>query len=143
MSGGNITFDVTLGSVGGKIADDATKVGVLLLKVVEADSTLRTRATVAAILAASNTEADFSGYARKTSITATRTVDTGAHTVSLDIPDQTWTAAATGNNLVKLIVFYEEAAADSTRIPLTAHTITVTTDGSDIVAQIANFDVCS
>ena len=55
------------------------------------------------------------------------------------LPDQTWTSAggAANNTLVKLIVYYEDAAADATRIPLTAHDFAVTTDGSDLTAQVA------
>jgi hypothetical protein len=38
--------------------------------------------------------------------------------------------------LTKLVVAYEEAAADATRIPLSHHDFAVTTDGSDLTAQI-------
>lgn len=135
----DVVFNIALGSVAEKVRDSATVLGVVLLKVAQADATLRDHDTLAAILAAANTEADFTSYVRKTGITATLTVDDTNNWVDVDIPNQTWSPAggATNNTLVKLIVYYEEAAADATRIPLTAHDFAVTTDGSDLTAQIA------
>jgi hypothetical protein len=135
----DVVFNIALGRVAEKIADSATVLGVMLLKVAQADATLRDHDTLAAILGAANTEADFTSYVRKTGITATLTVDDTNNWVDADIPNQTWSPAggATNNTLVKLIVYYEEAAADATRIPLTAHDFAVTTDGSDLTAQIA------
>lgn len=138
MSGGNFIFNVAKGSAGEMARDDATKFGMLLLQVVEADATLIDRDTVAAILAAANTEATFTNYGRKTALTATRTVDDTNDRVDLDLPDQTWAAAggATNNTIVKLIIFYEEAAGDATRIPITAHDFDYVTTGTDLLAQL-------
>jgi hypothetical protein len=134
----DLVFNVAKGAVAEKVRDDATKLGVLLLKTVETDALMRDRTTVADLLAGS-TEANFTNYARKTPITGTLTVDQTNDRVDVDMPDQTWTAAGGGvnNTLAKLVVFYEESAADSGRIPLTAHDFVVTTDGSDLAAQIA------
>jgi hypothetical protein len=131
-------FNIAKGSVAELARDDATKFGILLLKVVEADATLIDRATVAAILAAANTEADFTNYARKTPLTGTLAVDNTGNVVTVDLPDQTWVNAGNGtnNNLVKLIVFYENAAADATRVPLTFHDFVATTDGNNLLAQL-------
>jgi hypothetical protein len=131
-------FNVAKGKVAEKVADTPANLGVLLLKTAEADTALRDRTTVADILAG-NTEANFTNYARKTAITGTVTVDQANDRTDVDMPDQTWAAAggATNNTLVKLIVYYEEAAADATRIPLTHHDFAVTTDGTDLTAQIA------
>jgi hypothetical protein len=111
----------------------------MLLKVAEADAALRDRTTLADILGAANTEANFTNYARKTGITGTVTVDQANDRVDVDMPDQTFAAAggATNNTLAKLIVYYEEAAADATRIPLSAHDFVVTTDGTDLIVQVA------
>jgi hypothetical protein len=111
---------------------------MLLLKTAEADATLKDRDDVAAILANGSTEADFTNYARKTGLTGTITVDDTNDRVDVDIPDQTWAVAggATNNTLVKLIIAYQEAAADASRVPLTSHDFAVTTDTSDIVAQV-------
>lgn len=138
MSGANEVFNISKGAFAEKARDDATKFGVLLLKVVESDASLRDRATVATVVA-NSTECDFTNYARKTAITATLTVDNTNDRVDLDMPDQTFTSAggATNNAVVKAVTFYEEAAADTTRVPITFHSFDVTTDGSDVVAQIA------
>lgn len=135
----DVLFNIAKGAFAEKARDDATKFGVLLLKVDEGNAGLIDRATLSAITGASNTEANFTNYARKTSITATLTVDNTNDRVDLDMADQTWTSAGggTNNTLTKLIIFYEEAGADSTRIPITCHDFAVTTDGSDLTAQVA------
>ncbi len=132
-------FNVAKGAFAEKIRDAGSKSIVLLLKANEADATLVDYDDLAALLAAAgNTEADFTNYARKTAITETLTVDDTNDRVDVDIPDQTWTSAggATNNTLTKLIFAYEESAADSGRIPISHHDFAVTTDGSDITAQI-------
>lgn len=140
MSGINQVFNIAKGAAAEKVRDDATKVGVLLLKVVESDAALVDRATIAAVVA-NSTECDFTNYSRKTAITATLTVNNTADRTELDTPDQTWTAAggASNNNVVKLITFYDEGGTDATRIPLTAQSYDAVTDGSDLVAEIADF----
>jgi hypothetical protein len=132
----NGVFDIAKGAFAEKCRDDATKFGILLLKVAEADATLRTRATVAAILSASNTEANFTNYARKTALTFTLNVDTTNHWANVTVADQTWTSAggATNNSLVKLVVFYEESGSDAGRIPISFHDFVATTNGSNLDA---------
>lgn len=131
-------FNIAKGAVAEKFRDSAAVGIIMLLKVAESDSTLIDYDTLAAILAGSNTEADFTNYARKTSLTGTVTVDDTNNRVDVDIPDQTWTAAggASNNTLVKAIVAYQESAADSGRVPLTHHDFAVTTDGSDLTLQV-------
>lgn len=131
-------FNIAKGAAAEKIRDSAAACLILLLKANEAEATLRDRADVAAILANGSTEADFTNYARKTGLTGTITVDNTNDRVDVDIADQTWTSAggAANNTLTKLIVAYQEAAADASRIPLTHHDFAVTTDGSDLTAQI-------
>jgi len=115
---------------------------VVLLKVAEADDTLRDYDTLAAVLgAAGNTEADFTNYARKTITNANiaLTVDDTGNDAQLDFPDQTWTSAggASNNNVVKLLVCVD-GASDAARLPLTLHDFVVTTDGNDLTAEIAS-----
>ena len=132
-------FNISKGAFVEKIRDAGTNVLVLLLQANESESTLIDRDTVALMLAeAGTTEATFTNYARKTGITGTITVDDTNDRVDVDIPDQTWTSAggATNNTLTKLVTAYEESAADSGRIPMTHHDFAVTTDGSDITAQV-------
>jgi hypothetical protein len=139
MSGSNVVFNIAKGRVVEKIADAGTVIGMVLLKVVDTDATLIDYDTVALMLAGTPDEADFTNYARKTSITGTITIDDTNNWVDVDVPDQTWTSAggATNNTLVKLVTYYEESAADSGRVPMTAHSFDATTDGNDLIAQIA------
>lgn len=123
---------------------DAVDLIIVLLKTAEADNTLRDYNTLADLLTAgggtANVEADFTNYARKTVLNAniTPTIDDTNNRLDIDIPDQTWTAAggASNNTMVKLLVCIN-GANDAARIPITAHDWTPTTDGNDLVAQIA------
>lgn len=130
-------FNVSKGAIAEKLRDDPTKLGILLLKTAESDAAMKDRTTVADVLAGS-TEADFTNYARKTSITGTVTVDQTNDLVAADISDPLWASAGGGvnNSLVKLIIFYEESAADSGRIPLAAYDYVATTNGSDLGATV-------
>lgn len=119
---------------------------VVLFKVSEADGTLEDYDLLSTLIAGSNTEADFTNYARKvltdSDITAPTPDDTN-NRQDADIPDQTWTSAggATNNTLTKLIVCYDPSSSgvtDSVMIPLTHHDFTSTTDGSDLTAQFPN-----
>jgi len=132
----DFVFNVAKGKAAEKIADSAANVGVMIIKTAETDAALKDRTTLADVLAG-NTEADFTNYARKIALTGTVTVDQTNDRVDVSIPNQTWTSAggALNNTTAKLIVFYEESAADSGRIPLTAHDFVVTTDGSDLTIQ--------
>lgn len=132
-------FNIAKGAFAEKIRDSASAVGVMLMKANESESTFRDRDDLAAILAAGgNTEADFTNYARKTGLTGTVTVDDTNDRVDCDIADQTWTSAggASNNTLTKAVVYYQESAADSGRVPLSHHDFAVTTDGSDVTLQV-------
>lgn len=133
-------FNIAKGAVAEKFRDGSGNGIILLLKGADADADLIAHDTLEALLdsGTDNDEADFTNYGRKTSLTGTVTVDDVNDRVDVDIADQTWSSAggASNNTLVKLIVAYEESAADSGRIPLTHHDFTPTTDGSDITAQI-------
>ena len=133
----DFVFNISKGAFVEKVRDSASVVGLMALKVSEADDTLKDYDTLAALLAGSNTEADFTNYARKTALTGSITVDDTNNRVDVDLADQTFSSAggATNNTLTDVIVFYEESAADSGRIPMTCHDFAVTTDGSDITVQ--------
>lgn len=133
----DFVFNVAKGAAAEKARDDATKFGMLILKTVESDALMKDRTTVADLLAG-NTEANFTNYVRKTPLTATLTVDQANDRVDLDIPDQTWTTAggAVNNTTAKIVIFYEEAAADATRIPIVALDFVATTDGNDLQVVI-------
>jgi hypothetical protein len=130
----DFVFVASRGRIVEKIADQNGKLGIMLLKTAEADVDLRTRSTLDAILSASNIEANFTNYSRKTNLTATITTDNANNRVDVSIPNQTWALAGgtTNNTVVKAIIFYEESASDAGRIPLTAHDFVATTDGTDL-----------
>jgi len=128
-------FNIGRGTFGELAEDDNTKFGVMLLKAAEADDTLNNYDDLNALLgAAGNTEADFTNYARKTSLTGTLSTDDAGNTRSIDFSDLTWTSAggASNNTLVKAVLFYDEGGTDSTRIPIAHYDFAVTTDGSDL-----------
>ena len=129
----DFVFNVAKGAVAEKVRDNPAKLGVLLLKTAEADSSMKHRDTVADLLAGS-TEADFTNYSRKTGLTGTVTVDDVNDRTDVSLPNQTWIAAggATNNTLVKAVIFYEESASDSGRIPLVALDFVGTTDGTNL-----------
>ena len=131
-------FNRAKGAAAEMFRDAAANGIVLLLTVNQAEVTLIDHDDLGAMLAAANTEAVFTNYARKTGLTGTITVDDPNDRVDIDFPDQTWSSAGNGANetLTKLITAYENAAADATRIPLTHHDFAVTTDGSDVTAQL-------
>lgn len=133
----DFVFNIAKGAAAEKIRDSAAAVGVLILRSagLESDALMKDRATIATVVA-NSVEAANGGYARKTGISGTLNVDTVNDRVDADFPDQTWVAVAAGDLWAKLIVFYDEAGTDATRIPLTAHDFVVTPDGSDIVAQL-------
>lgn len=132
----NFVFNIAKGSVNEKIADGANLICVLL-KTAEADATLKDHDTLAALLAGSSTEADFTNYSRKTVLNANTSVtvndsgDTRSADITVDL-DYDPAGGASNNSLVKLIVC-EDGASDAARIPLTAHDLSVTTDGSRLV----------
>jgi len=115
---------------------------VVLLKVAQADRTLEDHATLSALLAAANTEANFTNYARKTAASVTVTPDNTNDRMDVDFADIVYTAAggATNNTLVKLVVCYDDdttSGTDANLIPLTHHDFALTTDGTDLTAVVA------
>jgi hypothetical protein len=134
----DFVFNIAKGAVAEKVRDGASALGIMLLKAAEADSTFKDRDTLAEILANGGTEADATNYARKTGLTGTITVDDTNDRVDVDLPDQTWNAlgGAANNTLTDAVVYYQESAADSGRVPLTCHDFPVVTDGSDVTLQV-------
>ena len=124
-------FNIAKGAFVEKFRDSAANGGILLLKVADADDTMRDTDDIAALLATVADEATDASYARKTGLTGTIAVDDTNNRVDVDLPDQTWTALA-GAAITDAVVFYQEAAADASRIPLTLHDFVITPDGSDV-----------
>lgn len=140
-------FNIALGEVkkfakldGG--ANDALLLILLKSAGLQADATLRDHDDLSALLATTTDEADFTNYARKVISSVTITVDDTNERVDIDIADQTYTAAggATNNTLLKALLCYDPdttVGTDTTVVPLTFHDFSVTTDGSDLTAQVA------
>ncbi len=129
----DLIFNIAKGAFVEKVRDSAANLGVLLLIAADTDDAMRDTDTVAALLATGANEATDGSYARKTGLTGTITVDDTNNRVDVDIPDQTFTALA-GAAITDLVVFYQESAADSGRIPISLHDFAVTPDGSDVLA---------
>jgi hypothetical protein len=132
-------FNIAKGAVVRLVEENPNALQIILLKEAEADNTLKNHAHVDALLtAAGNTEADFTGYARKTGITGTIDVDNTANVVTVDIPDQEWENAGNGTNntLVKAVICVQTGATDETLIPLTFQDFSLTTDGSTFTVVI-------
>jgi hypothetical protein len=136
VSKGKLAYYATLPA-----ANDALIVVLLKSSGLVADSVMIDYDDLAAVLAGASDEADFANYARKTvTASVTVTVDDTNDRVDIDMPDQTYTAATTGQSLGKLLVCYDSdttGGTDSGIIPLTYHDFTATTDGNDLVATIA------
>lgn len=122
---------------------------ISLMKLTEADATLIIRTDLTDVYAeAGNTEANFTNYStspRETlsdaELVAFPGPDQTGDVYDIDIPDITWTAAGNGTNntLTKFLVNYDNDTTGGTDVnilPCTHHDFAVTTDGSDLTAQI-------
>lgn len=126
-------------------ANSALIVVLLVATGLEADDTLNNYDDLSTLLAAANDEATFTNYARKTLTDADITFpapDDTNNRIDLDIPDITWLTAGggTNNTLAKLLVCFDDdttSGTDTSVIPWTYHDFSVTTDGTDLTAQIA------
>lgn len=144
---GNVMFNIARGME----KHYASQVGVgnaafvmLLLKSsgLEGDTTIVDHDTVAALLAATNDECDFTNYARKTITSAPITVDDTNNWVDIDIADQTWVAAggAANNTIGAVILAFDNdttAGTDANLVPVAKWDCGTTTDGTNFVAQPA------
>lgn len=120
---------------------------VLLLKGAAADTTLKDLDTLSAVLGdVSTTEADASGYSRKTITDAagglTVTVDDTNDLVDVDVSDIAWGTLGAGNNLTDVIFAYDNdtaAGTDANIVPLTQHDFVLTTQGTEVTTIVNNF----
>jgi hypothetical protein len=146
MANDNFTFNACKGEVKSlaalPAANDALIVVLLKLTGLQADLTLADYTDLAALLAASNDECDFTNYTRKTLTGVTNTVDNANNWLDTDAVDFTYAAAggATNNSIGKALICYDgdtTAGTDANIRPMTAHAFTATTDGNDLVVTIA------
>lgn len=129
------------------LANDPTNSAFIavLLKASVADATAKDLDTLALVLAdASTTEADATAYVRKTITDPTRTIDDTNDRIDIDVSDIVWTALGNGTNntLTDLLFCYDSdttGGGDTNIVPCTQHDFGLTTQGTDVTAQVANF----
>jgi hypothetical protein len=113
-------------------ANDALIVVLLKTSGLESDATLRDYATLSALLAATNDEADFSGYSRKTLASVVSTPDNTNDRMDTDAADPSaYTASGSSQSVSKLLVVWDgdtTGGTDANIVPLTAHDCVVTFD---------------
>lgn len=133
----NFVFDVARGREveiysrvdGNDPTNSAFVIVVLAYTGLEADNTLKTYSTLAALLAASNNEPTNTGYVRKTLTDAdlsAYTVDTSAHSITLPLPTQVYAAVDAGDSWAKALVTYDSdttSGTDASIVPVTAQDI--------------------
>jgi len=145
----NVSFNIAKGRIPyyfDQAAAGAPDVVMRLLVAagLQADATLVDYTTMSALLAASNDEATFTGYAAKTLSAPRSTIDNTTDRVVVDntaVTTITWNPAggAVNNALAKAIICYVPAPGTSTDaqiIPLMAYDISATTDGNPLVVTI-------
>jgi len=108
---------------------------------IEADSTLRDYDALDALLAGTSNEQ--TNQARKVltdaDLAAVPAPDDTNDRYELDIPDQTYTALG-GNAIGKVLLCFDPdttTGTDATVVPLTAHAVSITPDGNNVVLQVA------
>lgn len=107
----------------------------------EGDTTLKDHATLAALLAGTTDECDFTNYARKVISSVTNTVDNTNDWFNSDTADLLWTSAggAANNNVGAVIFAYDSdttSGTDANIIPLYKMDYVETTTGSDLEVRI-------
>lgn len=117
---------------------------IVAINTTATDATLKDLDTLAAVLSNADTaEVTNTNYARielTDSDLSAFAPDDGNDRTDLDIPDQTFTGIASGDDWTDLLICYDPdttAGTDAAIVPLTQQDFEVTPDGSDIVAQIA------
>lgn len=139
----NIVFNEALGRVAHyaslPAANDALIVVPIETTGIVTDAVMRDYDTLAALLAGASNEQTTMG--RKTLANVTVTVDDANDRVALDADDVVW-AAATGNAVAALVICYDPdttGGTDADIVPLSKHDWSITPDGSDVTATIADF----
>jgi hypothetical protein len=108
------------------------------------DEALMDRASLGDILSISP-EVTNPGYSRKIlsgSAVPLSTIDNANDRVAVDLPDLLWTAVQAGDAWAKLLVCFDADTTTGTDfdiVPLTAHDISFTPDGSNILVVISDY----
>lgn len=128
---------------------------VLAANGLEDDFTLRTYATLSALLAASNNEVTNTNYARKTLTDANLSAfspNTNTHRTTLTLPLQTFASISAGDSWAKVLICYDSdttGGTDANVLPVTAADLRISgsvivPNGSNIVVDFSSgFVICS
>lgn len=151
------SFDISLGRevelYNRVLNSDPTNAVLVLVALansgLESDATLRTKATLSAVLAGTTNEVTNTGYARlvldQADIVA-YTVDTTLHSITLPLADQTFPTVSAGDAWRKLLICYDSdstGGTDANIVPICAHDILVNgvaavPNGNDIIIGFGN-----
>jgi hypothetical protein len=124
---------------------NAVLVLVVLTTGHESDATLRTYATLSALLApAANTEVTNTGYARivlDEGDIAAASVDTATHRTTLPLANQTFSTISAGDSWSKLVICYDSDSAggtDANIVPMALYDLRISNaaivpNGNDII----------
>lgn len=151
------SFDVALGrevELYNRVNDsDPTNAALVLVVLanagLESDATLRTKTTLAAVLAGTTNEVTNTGYSRIVLTDAdldAYTVDTTNHKTVLPLDNQTFPTISAGDSWRKLVIGYDSdttGGTDANIIPICAHDILVNgvaavPNGNDIIIGFGN-----
>ena len=143
---GDIQFNIVKAKSGSYLdqvgVGNARLIAVLLKATnLESDTTLKRHATLAALLAGTSDECDFTNYQRKVISVVTNTVDNVNDWFNSDTADLLWASAggATNNNIGAIVFCYDSdntSGTDANIIPLYKMDYTETTTGSDLEVRI-------
>lgn len=148
MAGSDFVFNIARGQIKTFYSNVDTdtpsgcSLAIVLIETtsIEADATLRDYDDLASLLAGASNEQ--TNQTRKFLVDADLAElpapDDANERMDLDLPDITYTALG-GNAIGKVLVCFKPAAgsADSAIIPMTAHAVSITPDGNDVVLQPA------
>lgn len=139
----NLTFNIALGKVKYYAelgaANDALIAVPIETSGIVSDATMRDYDDLAALLAGASNEQTTMG--RKTLTGVTVTVNDTLDRVELDSADITWTSA-TGNPVSAIVICYDAdttSGSDSDIVPIIKADFTVTPDGTNVTANVADF----
>jgi hypothetical protein len=97
--------------------------------------------TLTAVIAAATKECDFTNYARKALTGEAFSVDNGTDTGKLDADNpSTWSDAggASNNEVSHAVVFEHVDADDDNNLPVSCHSVGITTNGGDLTVAFAD-----
>lgn len=111
---------------------------MLFLEAAEADAVLIDYTDLATLLAAAgNTELTTAGYARKTGLAVTVTVDNDLDQTTVSVPQQVFEGIVTGGTINKVILGIATGAGDENIIPLGVMDAFILTDGNPITINFS------